>query len=115
MDLNRPPRRSATTLARDIEHHATLSSTNDRVAELALHGAPEGVTVAAESQSADAVAGRALGRRGRRPALLSVLLRPTFERGRWSLLSLAAAAATATAIRPSPRPMRRPSGPTMWW
>lgn len=101
MDLNRL--RAAlrdNPLARDIEHHATLSSTNDRVAELALHGAPEGVIVVAESQS------RGRGRRGEHWAdvpggslLLSVLLRPTFERGRWSLLSLAAAAATATAIR----------------
>jgi len=87
-------------LAREIEHHAALPSTNDRVAELALRGAPEGVIVIAESQS------RGRGRRGEVWAdvpggslLLSVLLRPTFDRARWPLLSLSAAAATAEAVR----------------
>ena len=79
-----------------VEHHDTLSSTNDRLKELARDGAPAWTVVLADEQTA----GR--GRHGRvwtspRGGLyLSVLLRPAFASA--ALLPLAAGVAVAEAL-----------------
>ena len=79
-----------------VEHHDTLSSTSDRLKELARGGAPAWTVVIADEQTA----GR--GRQGRtwsspRGGLyLSVLLRPAFASA--ALLPLAAGVAVAEAL-----------------
>jgi len=81
-----------------IERHASIGSTNDEVFRRAEEGAPEGLLVTAEVQTA----GR--GRRGRAwwdaPAAslpFSVLLRPTIALPRYPLLALAMACSVADA------------------
>lgn len=82
------------------ECYTLLTSTNDRCRELAAGGAPEGVVVLAESQTA----GR--GRMGRHfysPAgdglYMSILLRPTEQLKDVGLLTACAAVAVHEAIR----------------
>lgn len=86
-------------LGHSLEVHKVIGSTNDRVLELAAGGAPEGVVVCAESQSA----GR--GRLGRTwkdtpggSLLFSVLLRPVTDQFAPGLLSIGAGVATADAL-----------------
>jgi BirA family biotin operon repressor/biotin-[acetyl-CoA-carboxylase] ligase len=79
-----------------VEHHSHLSSTSDRLKELARGGAPEWTVVLADEQAA----GR--GRQGRAWAsprgglYLSVLLRPTLAQA--ALVPLAAGVAVAEAL-----------------
>lgn len=82
----------------DVRHTAEVGSTNDEVMALAAAGAPEGVVVAANHQTA----GR--GRRGREwlaPAgsslLVSVLLRPSLDPDLLPLTTLAAALGASDA------------------
>jgi BirA family transcriptional regulator, biotin operon repressor / biotin---[acetyl-CoA-carboxylase] ligase len=83
-----------------VEHHGCLSSTNDRMRELARSGVPEWSVVVADAQSA----GR--GRSGRGWAsppgnlFLSLLLRPAGEARGLGLLPLAAGVAVAEAVEP---------------
>ena len=104
-DLDRPPLREAALrralvagsgLWTDIRVVESSPSTNADVAEAAREGAPEGLVIVAESQTA----GR--GRRDRswttppRAGLtLSVLLRPTFPAAGWGWLPLLAGLAVA--------------------
>jgi BirA family biotin operon repressor/biotin-[acetyl-CoA-carboxylase] ligase len=80
----------------EVEHHARLSSTSDRLKELARGGAPQWTVVVADEQTA----GR--GRQGRvwaspRGGLyLSVLLRPALAQA--PLIPLAAGVAVAEAL-----------------
>jgi BirA family biotin operon repressor/biotin-[acetyl-CoA-carboxylase] ligase len=83
-----------------IERHASLGSTNDEALRRAAEGAPEGLVVVAETQTA----GR--GRRGRtwldapgKSLLFSVLLAPALPLPSFPLLGLAMAAAVAEAGR----------------
>ena len=66
--------------AKNIEYHQTLGSTNTRLKDLAIAGAPEGTIVIAEEQTAGR--GR-MGRQWLSPGsvnlLFSVLLRPVLE------------------------------------
>ena len=80
--------------------HAEVGSTNDEAAALARAGAPAGLLVVADHQTA----GR--GRKGRRwlsvpgsSLCFSLVLRPGVERRAWPLLSLAAAAALARCLQ----------------
>jgi BirA family biotin operon repressor/biotin-[acetyl-CoA-carboxylase] ligase len=79
-----------------VERHAVLSSTNDEIFRRAVEGAPEGLVVVADTQTA----GR--GRHGRtwqdasgRSLLFSVLLKPALPVPSWPLLALAMAASVA--------------------
>lgn len=81
-----------------IEFLRTVGSTNDEVLRRAVEGAPEGLVIAADEQTA----GR--GRHGRswwdKPGnslLFSVLLRPTLPLARFPLLGMAMACAVAEA------------------
>lgn len=83
-----------------VEYHPVLPSTNARAHELARAGAPEGLLVVADTQTA----GR--GRLGSRWAdvpggclLFSLLVRPWRPVAAWPLLGLGAAAAAAQAAR----------------
>ena len=85
--------------AENIEFHKTLGSTNTRLKDLALAGAPEGSIVIAEEQTA----GR--GRMGRlwlSPGsvnlLFSVLLRPTVKAGDVFTLTMAFALAACEGV-----------------
>jgi BirA family transcriptional regulator, biotin operon repressor / biotin---[acetyl-CoA-carboxylase] ligase len=107
-DLERPPLRgdavrralvSGDGLWTDVRVVESSPSTNADVAAAARDGAPEGLVVVAESQTA----GR--GRRARswttppRAGLtFSVLLRPTFPAARWGWLPLLAGLAVATPL-----------------
>lgn len=89
---------TANARSRDIRRYDEVSSTNEVAAALGRQGAPEGLVVTAEHQTA----GR--GRRGRRwqappgtSLLVSVLLRPAPERGYAHLATLAMALAAAEA------------------
>jgi BirA family biotin operon repressor/biotin-[acetyl-CoA-carboxylase] ligase len=80
------------------EHHASLPSSNDEAFRRAAEGAPEGLVIATEHQSA----GR--GRMGRswwdeagESTLASVLLRPAIPLARYPLLGIAMACAVAEA------------------
>lgn len=87
------------TLARPrVEWCTSVDSTNDEVLRRAAEGAPEGLVVAADTQTA----GR--GRHGRawqdqpgRSLLFSLLLRPELAPPSWPLLALAMAASVAEA------------------
>jgi BirA family biotin operon repressor/biotin-[acetyl-CoA-carboxylase] ligase len=107
-DLERPPLRVAALrkgllsggLWTDLQVVDTSASTNADVAAAARDGAPEGLIVVAESQTA----GR--GRRDRswttppRAGLtFSVLLRPMFPAAGWGWLPLLAGLAVATPLR----------------
>jgi BirA family biotin operon repressor/biotin-[acetyl-CoA-carboxylase] ligase len=81
-----------------VEWHASLGSTNDEAFRRAAEGAPSGLVVAADTQTA----GR--GRQGRtwqdapgRSLLFSLLLRPAVPMASWPLLGLAMAASVAEA------------------
>ncbi len=90
-----------------LETHASLPSTNDLCREKALAGAPEGLAIRAETQTA----GR--GTKGRTWAspkgnlYLSILLRPSIPLRGAGQLSLLAGLATAEALQPhTPHPIR---------
>ncbi|HZV91304.1 MAG TPA: biotin--[acetyl-CoA-carboxylase] ligase, partial [Candidatus Nitrosocosmicus sp.] len=81
-----------------IERHASLGSTNDEALRRAMEGAPEGVVVLADVQTA----GR--GRQGRgwndvpgASLAFSVVLRPALPLPRLPLLALAMACSVAEA------------------
>jgi BirA family biotin operon repressor/biotin-[acetyl-CoA-carboxylase] ligase len=82
----------------DVRRHADIDSTNREAADLARAGAPEGVVVVAEHQTAGR--GR-LGRAWEAPPgsslLVSVLLRPALDPARVHLASIAVALAAADA------------------
>jgi BirA family biotin operon repressor/biotin-[acetyl-CoA-carboxylase] ligase len=82
----------------DVRRHAALDSTNREAADLARAGAPEGVVVVAEHQTAGR--GR-LGRTWEAPPgsslLMTVLLRPTLDAARLHLVTMAVALAAADA------------------
>jgi BirA family biotin operon repressor/biotin-[acetyl-CoA-carboxylase] ligase len=84
----------------DVRRHADIDSTNREAAELARAGAPEGVVVVADHQTAGR--GR-LGRTWEAPPgsslLLTVLLRPTLDATRLHLVTMAVALAAADACR----------------
>ena len=82
----------------DVRRHADLDSTNRQAADLARAGAPEGVVVVADHQTA----GR--GRLGRvwdappgSSLLMTVLLRPALDAARLHLVTMAVALAAADA------------------
>jgi len=87
------------TLGHSFRHYDEIDSTNAEAKALALGGAPEGVVVVAESQSAGR--GR-LGRRWTSPTgkglLFSVILRPRLAMSEAHLLTLVTATAMAEAI-----------------
>ncbi|HLQ67754.1 MAG TPA: biotin--[acetyl-CoA-carboxylase] ligase [Candidatus Limnocylindrales bacterium] len=81
-----------------VEFRASVSSTNDEILRRAAEGAPEGLVIAADQQTA----GR--GRQGRswwdapgNSLLFSVLLRPSIPLARFPLLGIAMACAVAEA------------------
>lgn len=85
---------------RPVEAHEAIGSTNERAKELARQGAPEGLLVTAEQQTAGK--GR-LGRPWQTPAgralALSLLLRPLIPPTLAPRLTLVAAVAVAEAVR----------------
>lgn len=85
---------------RPVEAHESIGSTNERAKELARTGAPEGLLVTAEQQTAGK--GR-LGRPWQTPAgsalALSLLLRPLIPPALAPRLTLVAAVAVAEAVR----------------
>lgn len=85
--------------AENIEFHKTLGSTNTRLKDLAVAGAPEGSIVIAEEQTAGR--GR-MGRQWLSPTsenlLFSVLLRPTVKAGDVFSLTMAFALAACEGI-----------------
>jgi BirA family biotin operon repressor/biotin-[acetyl-CoA-carboxylase] ligase len=106
-DLSRPPL-SAARLARafggesrwrDVRIVTSTSSTNADVAALARAGAPEGLVIVAEQQTAGR--GR-LDRQWESPpragVLLSALLRPAVEVASWPLISMLAGLAVVEAL-----------------
>jgi BirA family biotin operon repressor/biotin-[acetyl-CoA-carboxylase] ligase len=108
-DLDRPPLREAAlrsalvvdgSLWRDLRVVDGTASTNADVAAAARAGAPEGLVVLAEEQTAGR--GRA-GRTWQAPArsglALSVLLRPTVPRESWGWLPLLAGVSVTAALR----------------
>ncbi len=106
-DLGRPPlsqdalrRALARTIWQDVRVVATSASTNSDVAEAAREGAPEGLVVAAEAQTAGR--GR-LGRTWTAPAraglTFSMLLRPATPAETWNLLPLLAGLSLVEAVR----------------
>jgi len=82
----------------DVRRHAELDSTNRLAADLARAGAPEGVVVVADHQTAGR--GR-LGRTWEAPPgsslLMTVVLRPALDAGRLHLATMAVALAVADA------------------
>ena len=82
----------------DVRRHADLDSTNRQAADLARAGAPEGVVVVADHQTAGR--GR-LGRTWEAPPgsslLMTVLLRPALDAARLHLVTMAVALAAADA------------------
>jgi BirA family biotin operon repressor/biotin-[acetyl-CoA-carboxylase] ligase len=82
----------------DVRRHADLDSTNRLAADLARAGAPEGVVVVADHQTAGR--GR-LGRTWEAPPgsslLMTVLLRPALDPARLHLVTMAVALAAADA------------------
>jgi BirA family transcriptional regulator, biotin operon repressor / biotin---[acetyl-CoA-carboxylase] ligase len=82
----------------DVRRHAVLDSTNREAADLARAGAPEGVVVVADHQTAGR--GR-LGRTWEAPPgsslLMTVLLRPALDASRLHLVTMAVALAAADA------------------
>ena len=82
----------------DVRRHAVLDSTNRQAADLARAGAPEGVVVVADHQTAGR--GR-LGRTWEAPPgsslLMTVLLRPALDATRLHLVTMAVGLAAADA------------------
>jgi len=82
----------------DVRRHADLDSTNRLAADLARTGAPEGVVVVADHQTAGR--GR-LGRTWEAPPgsslLMTVVLRPALDAARLHLVTMAVALAAADA------------------
>ncbi|MCH7610486.1 MAG: biotin--[acetyl-CoA-carboxylase] ligase [Chloroflexi bacterium] len=84
----------------EVHLHATIGSTNDRAAELAREGAPEGALVLADEQTAGR--GR-LGRKWRMPRgsgiAMSLIMRPSqMERSALGAIGLVGALATIDAL-----------------
>ena len=86
------------------EFHESLGSTNEEALRRAAAGAPEGLVIVAENQTA----GR--GRLGRSwwdapgsSLLFSVVLRPTIEVARWPLFGIAMACAVSEAAEEAAR------------
>ncbi len=91
--------RAGHTLGLPLEAYEELPSTNDRLRDRAVAGAPEGATVLALSQT------RGRGRRGRawqsapgRGLYLSVLLRPDWPAAEAGRLAIAGGLAVARAL-----------------
>jgi BirA family biotin operon repressor/biotin-[acetyl-CoA-carboxylase] ligase len=85
----------------EVHLHSTIGSTNDRAAELAREGAPEGALVLADEQTAGR--GR-LGRKWRTPKgsgiAMSLVMRPSqLERAALGAMGLIGALATIDALR----------------
>lgn len=76
-----------------------VDSTNTLALGLAADGAPHGVVCLAESQHAGRGRGERIWRTPHGSALaMSIILRPSIERGRWPWIGLAAAVAVVDAI-----------------
>lgn len=107
-NLDRPPLRDADLrralisddgLWSDLRVVESLPSTNAEVAAAARHGAPEGLVVVAESQTAGrGRLDRAWTTPPRAGLTFSVLLRPTFPAASWGWLPLLAGLAMATPL-----------------
>ena len=85
----------------EVHFHSTIGSTNDRAAELAREGAPEGALVLADEQTAGR--GR-LGRKWRMPRgsgiAMSLVMRPSqMERKALGAMGLVGALATIDALK----------------
>ena len=86
-------------IAREIEIHETLDSTNNRAKALASAGAPHGTAVVADAQSGGkGRLGRTFFSPGHSGVYLSYILRPDCAPERASLLTSLAAVAAARAI-----------------
>lgn len=86
-------------MGRNIEHHRTIGSTNERARELAEEGAPEGTIVVSEEQK---VGKGRLGREWVSPEggiWMSLVLRPEVHPSEAPVLTLCGGVAVATAIR----------------
>ena len=87
------------SMGRNIEHHDTIGSTNERARELAEGGAEEGTLVISEVQ----VGGRGrIGRRWISPkggVWMSLILRPDIRPRESPVLTLAGGVGVATALR----------------
>lgn len=86
-------------LGKDVEHHMTIGSTNERARELAEEGRPEGTLVISEVQEGGK--GR-LGRSWASPEggiWMSLILRPGLHPNETAVLTLAAGVAVAEALR----------------
>jgi BirA family transcriptional regulator, biotin operon repressor / biotin---[acetyl-CoA-carboxylase] ligase len=81
-----------------VEHHATLTSTNDRLRELCREGAGEWSVVAAEAQSAGRGRGGHVWESPAGNLFVSVLLRPRLPPNRVTLLPLLAGTSVAEAL-----------------
>ncbi|MGZ4595017.1 MAG: biotin--[acetyl-CoA-carboxylase] ligase [Actinomycetes bacterium] len=108
-DLDRPPLREAAlrqalvsdgTLWTEVRVAATSASTNADVAAAARTGAPEGLVVVAEQQTAGrGRLNRAWQSPPRAGLTFSVLLRPTFPAATWGWLPLLVGLAVAGPLR----------------
>lgn len=81
-----------------VEHHALLTSTNDRLRELSRAGAPEWSVVLADEQSAGRGRSRHVWTSPAGNLFVSVLLRPVLPPHQVTLLPLAAGTAVAEAV-----------------
>ena len=94
----RNPERPIQFLGVPIERHAVVKSTNDEALQRAGAGAPEGLVIVAETQTAGrGRLGRAWWDRAGLSLPFSVLLRPAIPLPHYPLLALAMAAAVADA------------------
>lgn len=88
----------ASYLGVPVEFRQSVASTNDEVLRRAIEGAPEGLVIAAEEQTAGrGRLGRVWWDRPGRSLLFSVLLRPMIPLARFPLLGMAMACAMAEA------------------